>query len=165
MRHQGRWEDHVWLGGHLHSSSGSRTTSTVAANNHIPVRVVCGPSITHWLVWLFMERQQIGPLQSSWRSAKRPFNSRCHQSRYATDAVSHRLVTWRGRPHVVWEHQSTLVQLPWLPTWYWEDSGIWQVWWHLSQGPREGKAWWWGFYRLQSDHQQPTTKSRRHSQE
>ena len=34
------------LGDHLHSSSGSRVTSTVAANNHIPVRVVCGPSIT-----------------------------------------------------------------------------------------------------------------------
>ena len=35
------------LGGHRHSSSGSRASSTVAANNYIPVRVVCGPSITH----------------------------------------------------------------------------------------------------------------------
>ena len=131
-----------------------------------PVRVVCGSSITHWWVWLFTERQQMGPLQSSWRSASRPFNSRCRHSRQATDAASHRLATWRGRPHVVWEHHAMLVQLSWLPTWYWYDSGIWQVWWHPSQGPQDDTMWWWwGFYRLQSDHQQPTIKSRRHSQE
>ena len=50
--------------------------------------VVCGPSITHWWVWLFTKRQQIGPLKSSWRSASRLFNSRCRHSRHATCCIT-----------------------------------------------------------------------------
>ena len=206
-RHQGRWEDRIWLGGYLHSSSGSRATSTVAPNNHIPVRAVCGPSITHWRVWLFTEMHksalcnrvgvvQVDPstpdvvivdMQQMLHHIVWPHGG---DAPVLFENTKQRLSSYHGYPPgteriLVFDRYDDIsakghgrirragegstdynltinsplprttggydVVVRVLQTTIWPSTAHYQ-------GPREDTTWCWGFYRLQSDRQQRTTK-------